>query len=103
MGSERNAPAHRPWRHTERVRVTIYVRPGSAAATVGGDYDGALLVRVRERAVDGRATAAALAAVAAAFGVRRSAVTLVSGAASRRKTVQVAGADPAALSRLLGG
>jgi uncharacterized protein YggU (UPF0235/DUF167 family) len=57
--------------------------------------------RVSARAVDGQATAAALAAVAAAFGVRRYAVTLVAGAASRTKIVDVAGADPAVLERLL--
>jgi len=84
------------------VRITVRVRPGSARPGVGGEHDGALVVRVSERAVDGRATAAALAAVAAAFGVRRHAVTLVAGASSRTKVVDVAGADPAALDRLLG-
>jgi uncharacterized protein YggU (UPF0235/DUF167 family) len=68
---------------------------------VGGEHDGALVVRVSARAVDGRATEAALAAVAAAFGVRVHAVTLVTGAASRTKIVDVAGADPAVLDRLL--
>jgi Uncharacterised ACR, YggU family COG1872 len=53
------------------------------------------------RAVDGQATAAALAAVAPAFGVRRREVTLVAGASSRMKIVDVAGADPAVLDRLL--
>ena len=84
------------------VRITIRVRPGSARPGVGGTHDGALVVRVSERAVDGRATAAALAAVAAAFGVRRDAVTLVAGASSRTKVVDVAGAGPAVLDRLLG-
>jgi uncharacterized protein len=83
------------------VRVTIRVRPGSARPGVGGGHDGALVVRVSARAVDGRATAAALAAVAAAFGLRPAAVTLVTGAASRTKVVEVAGADPAVLDRLL--
>jgi uncharacterized protein YggU (UPF0235/DUF167 family) len=69
---------------------------------VGGEHDGALVVRVSERAVDGRATVAALAAVAAAFGVRRHAVTLVAGASNRTRLVDVAGADHAALDRLLG-
>lgn len=68
---------------------------------MGGDHGGALVVRVSPRAVDGQATAAALDAVAGAFGVRRSAVTLVSGATSRAKTLDVAGADPAGLARLL--
>ena len=87
--------------HTGLVRVTIRVRPGSARPGVGGEHDGALVVRVSARAVDGKATAAALAAVAAAFGVRQHAVSLVSGATSRTKVVEVTGADQAALQRLL--
>jgi uncharacterized protein YggU (UPF0235/DUF167 family) len=78
--------------------------PGTTGAprpAVGGEYDGALVVRVSARAVDGRATDAALAAIAAAFGVRRDAVTLVTGAASRTKIVDVAGGDPSVLSQLL--
>jgi uncharacterized protein YggU (UPF0235/DUF167 family) len=51
--------------------------------------------------VGGQATEAALTAVAAAFGVRRRAVTLVTGASSRTKIVEVEGADTGALNRLL--
>jgi uncharacterized protein YggU (UPF0235/DUF167 family) len=87
--------------HTGVVRITVRVRPGSARPGVGGAHDGALVVRVSARAVDGQATAAALAAVAAAFGVRPHAVTLVAGAASRTKIIDVAGADQAALEHLL--
>jgi uncharacterized protein len=68
---------------------------------VGGQHAGALVVRVHERAVDGQATDAALSALAAAFGVRRHAVTLVSGATSRTKIFDIDGADPAVLERLL--
>jgi uncharacterized protein len=82
------------------VRITVRVRPGSARPGVGGEHDGALVVRVSAPAVDGRATEAALRAIADAFGVRRAAVTLVTGAASRTKIVDVAGAEPAALDRL---
>lgn len=74
------------------VRLAVRVKPGAARARVGGSYGdaGALVVAVTERAVDGRATAAALRAVAAALGVPRSAVTLVSGAVSRDKVFAVA-------------
>ncbi|HEY2580002.1 MAG TPA: DUF167 domain-containing protein [Streptosporangiaceae bacterium] len=85
------------------MRVTIWVRPGSTRAGVGGEHNGALIVRVGARAVDGKATEAALATVAAAFGVRRAAVSLITGAASRVKTIDVAGGDPAILAALLGG
>jgi hypothetical protein len=83
------------------VRITIRVRPGAARPGVGGEHDGALVVRVAAPAVDGRATEAALAAVAAAFGVRRQSVALVTGSTSRTKIIDVPDADPTTLTRLL--
>lgn len=75
-----------------RVRVRIRVRPGASRTSVGGSYrDGALVVAVSAPAVDGRATEAALAAVAAAFGVRPRQVRLVSGATSRDKVIEIDG------------
>jgi uncharacterized protein len=56
---------------------------------VGGRYDEALVVRVRERAVDGKATEAALRALAEALGVRPGDVRLVRGARSRTKIVEI--------------
>lgn len=83
------------------MRVTIRVRPGAGRTLVGGTHDGALVVRVAARAVDGKATEAALAAVAEAFGLRRSAATLVSGATARTKIVDVDGATEERLQALL--
>ena len=91
----------RPVRHTRHGRITIRVRPGSARPAVGGEHAGALVVRVSARAVDGKATEAALAAVAAAFGVRRDDVSLVAGASGRTKVVEVADGDPRILADLL--
>jgi uncharacterized protein len=88
----------------EELRVPIRVRPGAARPRVGGAYDGprgrALVVAVAARAVDGKATEAALRAVAEALEVPRRAVTLVSGAASRDKLVAIA-RPPAGLPGLL--
>ena len=55
----------------------------------GEGDEAALVVAVSERAVDGAATAAVLAAVAQAFEVRTRAVTLVTGATSRTKVLDV--------------
>jgi uncharacterized protein len=60
---------------------------------VGGSRGSALLVRVTARPVRGKATEAALRAVAAALGVRRADVTLVAGGTSRDKVVDIRG-DP---------
>jgi uncharacterized protein (TIGR00251 family) len=74
------------------MRVAIRVRPGVARESVGGLYGAdAIVVKVSARAVDGKATEAALRAVASAFGVRRAEVRLVSGATSRDKIVEILG------------
>ncbi|HEV7933146.1 MAG TPA: DUF167 domain-containing protein [Actinomadura sp.] len=73
------------------IRVAIRVRPGAARAGVGGAYGEALVVKVAARALEGRATEAALRAVAEALGVRRRDVRLLSGATSRNKIVEVDG------------
>jgi uncharacterized protein len=65
------------------------VRPGASATAVGGVHDGALVVRVVEPADAGRATNAALRAVAEAVGLPRRSVTLVRGATSRRKLIEI--------------
>jgi len=88
------------------TRLAIRVRPGSSRPGAGGSHDGALIVRVSARAVDGRATAAAIAAVADAAGVRAADIRLVSGATSHTKIIELpvwAGAAIAALRRLADG
>ena len=88
----------------EWVRIAVRVKPGASRDRVGGRYDGpagpALVVAVSARAVDGRATAAALEAVAEAFGVRRRAVVLVSGATSRDKVFDIGGPPEVLRARL---
>ena len=79
------------------MRILLRVRPGASRTAVGGRYDGAagpaLVVAVTARAVEGQATKAVLEAVAAALGVRRSAVTLLRGETSRDKLVEVMGEE----------
>ena len=71
------------------MRVEIHVRPSASDTAVGGEHDGALVVRVVDPADGGRATDAALRAVAKALGVPRGSVTLVRGATSRRKLIEI--------------
>ncbi|GIG19366.1 hypothetical protein Cch01nite_00900 [Cellulomonas chitinilytica] len=72
------------------MRVAVRVRPGASRTAVGGLHGDRLVVAVTARAVDGAATEAALRALADALGVRPRHVTLVSGATSRDKLVEVA-------------
>lgn len=80
---------------SEPYRLAVRVRPGASRTQVGGRYGDAtdltspLVVVVSARAVDGAATDAVLAAVAAALGVRPRQVTLVRGRTRRDKLLEI--------------
>ena len=82
----------------------VRVRPAARRTAVGGRWDGpggpALLVAVAAPAVDGRANAAVVAALAEAFGVRRSRVLIVHGERGRDKLVEIGEPPPDAAGRL---
>lgn len=85
------------WNGTAALRLSVHVHPGSRRDEVGGDYDGALVVRVRARAVNGAASDETLRAIARAFGLPRSGVELVHGHRSRTKILELTG-DESVLS-----
>lgn len=74
--------------------IPVRVKPGASRTRVGGCHEGpygpALIVAVNAPAVDGRATDAALRAVAKALGLRPASIELRAGAASRDKLFSVA-------------
>ncbi|MEQ8605064.1 MAG: DUF167 family protein [Marivibrio sp.] len=83
------------------VRLHLKATPKAAADRLGGvvDDQGArarsrrLAVRVTAPPADGAANAAVLKLLAKALSLRKTSLTLISGAASRHKVVHVAG-DP---------
>lgn len=87
------------------IDVAVRVTPGARRASVGGlwrepDGSARLVIAVRERPEAGAATAAAAAALAEAFGVAGSSVTLKRGGTSRRKTFVVRGEAGLLVARL---
>jgi len=72
------------------TRYAIGVKPGSKKGPLVevGD-DGALVVFVRERAVDGAANDGVVKVLAEHFGVPKSRVTIVRGHTSRNKLVEI--------------
>lgn len=69
-------------------RLAVRVTPGARGEALD-IVDGRLLVKVRARPEDGKATAAVLALVAQALGIAASKVTLLRGATSREKLLQI--------------
>jgi hypothetical protein len=87
------------------MRVNLRVYPASVRTEVGGRYGTSeppsLIVRVTAPAVDGRANAAVVEAMAQAFALKRSEVTLVTGSSNRNKVVELRRGDLATLTALL--
>ncbi|HMF39702.1 MAG TPA: DUF167 family protein [Polyangia bacterium] len=78
----------------------IQVVPRASRVAVGPAIGDRLRVAVTAPPVDGAANAAVVEALAAAFGVRRAAVSIVRGETGRRKTVRIEGGSSAALENL---
>lgn len=68
----------------QSIEVNLVVKPGSKRSGFS-EEGGTLVLRVRERAIEGAANEACIRALAARYRVPRSAVTLVFGARGRRK------------------
>jgi len=83
------------------LRIDVLVVPRASRTAVGPMVGDRLRVAVTAPPVDGEANAAVIDAVAQAFGVRRSSVSIVRGERGRRKTVSVEGAVPEALDAVL--
>lgn len=79
------------------LQLTIVAKPGKKVPSIAV-VDGTIVVAVRERAVDGRANAAVIAALADWLGVRVSGIAILHGATSRVKRFEVAGIDAAVLA-----
>jgi len=70
------------------VLVDVLVKPGSKHPGVS-EEEGVLVVRVRERAIEGAANDACARALAAFFAIAPSRVRLVRGSRSRRKRFEM--------------
>ena len=68
------------------MRVTIRVRPGSGRTIVGGRHEQSVVVRVREHAGEGKATAAALVALAKPSTSARTTSSLSAGRGAGRRS-----------------
>lgn len=71
------------------MQLTVRVKPGSRRGPLVEDTPDALVVHVRERAVDGAANDGVVKALAAHFGVAPRDVDILRGRTARVKRVDV--------------
>ena len=81
------------------LSVRVITRAGRSG--LAGTRDDAVLVRLGAAPVDGAANAELVAVLAAAFGVARRDVAIVSGERSRQKRVRLRGVDAAAAALVI--
>jgi uncharacterized protein (TIGR00251 family) len=83
-------------------RLSVRVQPRARREELAGERDGALLVRVTAPPVDGRANDAVRRLIARRLRVAPSRVSVVRGASTRDKLLEVEGFEHDALRRELG-
>ena len=84
------------------ILLTLHIQPGAKKTEIAGLHGDALKIRLAAPPVDGKANAALAAYVADCLDLPKSAVSLKSGQTSRRKVLEVAGANAAQIAALAG-
>jgi len=80
--------------------LTLHIQPGARKTGLAGLHGEALKIRLAAPPVDGKANQALIAFLAERLAVPRAQVSLLSGASSRSKRIQVEGAHDDALQAL---
>jgi uncharacterized protein (TIGR00251 family) len=84
------------------LTIRVRVQPRASKDALGGEREGALVVRLTAPPVEGAANEALARFLGRTLGIAPSAVRVVSGASGRNKVVSLAGLDAAAARKRLG-
>lgn len=84
-----------------RITLTLHIQPGAKKTEFAGLHGDALKIRLAAPPVDGKANEALVKFVAEVLGLPKSAVSLKSGQTSRRKVLEVLGANSATVAGLI--
>lgn len=83
------------------VTIDVLVQPRASRAKIGPRHDGRIKIAVTAPPVEGEANAAVIELLAKSLHVAKSAVEVIAGASSRRKTIRIAGVTAAQIEELL--
>ncbi|MDQ3262971.1 MAG: DUF167 domain-containing protein [Myxococcota bacterium] len=75
----------------EGIELELVVQPRASRSRILGEHDGRLKVQIAAPPVDGEANSEVIAFFSGLFQVPKRQVELVSGEASKRKRIRVAG------------
>ncbi len=83
-----------------RITLTLHIQPGAKKTEFAGRHGDALKIRLAAPPVDGKANEALIKFIAETLRLPKSAVNLKSGQTSRRKVLEVSGAEASAVAAL---
>lgn len=83
------------------VELLVLVQPRASRTKVVGEHDGRVKIALAAPPVDGEANAALIEFLADLLHVKKAQVILLDGQTGRRKRVQVAGVDAAAVELVM--
>ena len=81
-----------------RITLTLHIQPGAKKTEFAGLHGDALKIRLAAPPVDGKANDALIKFVAETLKLPKSAVNLKSGQTSRRKVLEVSGAEASVIA-----
>ncbi|SNT27466.1 hypothetical protein SAMN05421770_106248 [Granulicella rosea] len=81
--------------------LALRVHPGAKRNAVTGTHDNALKISLTTPPTDGRANEALLRFLADTLGLPKARISLLTGAASRSKTVRITGLNAAEVAAVL--
>jgi uncharacterized protein len=87
----------------EKLTFNVQVVTRASRTEIVGAHNGTLKIRIAAPPVDGAANEELIRALAKAFGVARSAVSLIRGQSSKLKVVTVEGGSIERLEEILDG
>ena len=82
------------------ITITLHIQPGAKKTEFAGLHGDALKIRLAAPPVDGKANEALIKFIAATLHLPKSAVNLKSGQTSRRKVLEVSGAEASSIAAL---
>ncbi len=85
----------------EVLLLTVHVQPGAKTTACAGVHGDALKIRLHAPPVDGKANQALIAWLAKTLGCPQSAIALIRGQTSRRKTLSISTDNAESISRQL--
>ena len=83
------------------IRIEVYIQPRASATELAGTHDGLIKIRIAAPAVENAANLALIDFIARRLGVAKRHVRVVSGAASRRKMLEIEGVTAELISAML--